>query len=83
MEVSNVQKDVKPHIVLIDGVKYYSDKPETCRTYVYPRRRPFSGKTARFPAFSGRKTATISLKSFSLNSRRNARAAVTHPAAPA
>lgn len=76
MEASNVQKDVKPHIVLIDGVKYYSDKPETCRSC-------FFWKTARFPAFSGRKTATISLKSFSLNSRRNARAAVTHPAAPA
>lgn len=43
----------------------------------------FSEKTARFPAFLGRKTATISPKSFSLNSRRNARAAVTHPAAPA
>ena len=27
-----MQKDVKPHIVLIDGVKYYSDKPETCRS---------------------------------------------------
>ena len=23
MEATNVQKDVKPHIVLIDGVKYY------------------------------------------------------------
>lgn len=76
MEASNVQKDVKPHIVLIDGVKYYSDKPR-------PVAAAFSGKTARFPAFSGRKTATISLKSFSLNSRRSARAAVTHPAAPA
>ena len=76
MEATNVQKDVKPHIVLIDGVKYYSDRPEPCRSC-------FSGKTARFPAFSGRKTATISLKSFSLNSRRSARAAVTHPAAPA
>ena len=32
MEATNVQKDVKPHIVLIDGVKYYSDKPETCRS---------------------------------------------------
>ena len=76
MEATNVQKDVTPHIVLIDGVKYYSDKPETCHSC-------FFWKTARSPAFLGRKTATISLKSFSLNSRRNARAAVTHPAAPA
>ena len=76
MEATNVQKNVKPHIVLIDGVKYYSDKPE-------PAAAAFSGKTARFPAFSGRKTATISLKSFNPSSRRNTRAAVTHPAAPA
>ena len=76
MEATNVQKDVKPHIVLIDGVKYYSDKPETCRSC-------FFWKNRKVPCISGRKTATISLKSFSLSSRRNARAAVTHPAAPA
>lgn len=32
MEATNVQKDVTPHIVLIDGIKYYSDKPETCHS---------------------------------------------------
>ena len=39
MEASNVQKDVKPHIVLIDGVKYYSDKPETCRSCFFWKNR--------------------------------------------
>ena len=75
MEASNVQKDVKPHIVLMES--------SITATSPRPVAAAFSGKTARFPAFSGRKTATILLKSFSLNSRRSARAAVTHPAAPA
>ena len=39
MEASNVQKNVKPHIVLIDGVKYYSDKPETCRSCFFWKNR--------------------------------------------
>ena len=39
MEATNVQKDVKPHIVLIDGVKYYSDKPETCRSCFFWKNR--------------------------------------------
>mgnify|MGYP000514844331 FL=1 len=34
-----MQKDVKPHIVLIDGVKYYSDKPETCRSCFFWKNR--------------------------------------------
>ena len=76
MEATNVQKDVKPHIVLIDGVKYYCDKPDDLPQLAFLENRKFS-------TFLGRKTATISLKSFSLNSRRSARAAVTHPAAPA
>lgn len=36
-----MQKDVKPHIVLIDGVKYYSDKPETCRSCFFWKNRKF------------------------------------------
>ena len=39
MEAANVQKNVKPHIVLIDGVKYYSDKPETCRSCFFWKNR--------------------------------------------
>ena len=34
-----MQKDVKPHIVLIDGVKYYSDKPETCLSCFFWKNR--------------------------------------------
>lgn len=34
-----MQKDVKPHIVLIDGVKYYSDKPETCHSCFFQKNR--------------------------------------------
>ena len=33
------KKNVKPHIVLIDGVKYYSDKPETCRSCFFWKNR--------------------------------------------
>ena len=39
MEATNVQKNVKPHIVLIDGVKYYSDRPETCRSCFFWKNR--------------------------------------------
>ena len=37
-----MQKNVKPHIVLIDGVKYYSDKPETCRSCFFWKNRKVS-----------------------------------------
>lgn len=33
------KKTSKPHIVLIDGVKYYSDKPETCRSCFFWKNR--------------------------------------------
>ena len=39
IEATNVQKNVKPHIVLIDGVKYYSDRPETCRSCFFWKNR--------------------------------------------
>ena len=39
MAATNVQKNVKPHIVLIDGIKYYSDKPETCHSCFFWKNR--------------------------------------------
>ena len=50
-----MQKDVKPHIVLIDGVKYYSDKPETCRSCFFWKNRkvPCILRAGKLLLFSG------------------------------
>ena len=75
MEASNVQKDVKPHIVLIDGVKYYSDKPETCRSC-------FFWKNRKVPCILWQENCYYLAEIIQSEQQKKCEG-VTHPAAPA